>query len=357
LEYPFPIKRPRKDPVGPVATMSDVADRAGVSRSTVSYALSGIRPISDETRRRIADAMHDLGYSPNALARALASRRSGIIAMLYPLLERGVNLSGLDHIWAAADEARSAGYNMLLWPVAAEDIDELQHLTQQGLVEGVLLMEVRQNDPRVRYLLEAEIPFSEIGISGIEGDAPYVDTDFEQTAHGSLAYLGSLGHTSIAFVNHPRSTIESGYGPAVRAQRAAEAAAEDLGLTLFSLACQPKFRAGREAFSALIVEQPDVTAVVSINEQALVGVLGAAGERGLHVPRDLSVMSLLSSAGTAEMTVPSLTTMSPPAYELGRKAMSSLLTALESGTRSGSQTLVPSVLTIRESTGPRRALE
>jgi DNA-binding LacI/PurR family transcriptional regulator len=337
-----------------MTTMSDVARRAGVSRSTVSYALSGLRPISDETRRRITDAMDDLGYSPNALARGLASRRSGIIAMLYPLHERGVNLSGLDHIWAAADEARSAGYNMLLWTIPVEDIDELRHLTQQGLVEGVILMEVRQNDPRVRFLKDAGIPFSEIGVSGIEGDAPFVDTDFGQTARDSLEYLASLGHTSLAFVNHSKSTIESGYGLAVKTQDAVEAAAKELGIELWSIACAAQLRAGREAFSALIREHPEITAVVSVNEQALVGVMEAAADQGLRAPHDISVLSLLSSVETAEMTVPALTTMSPPAHEMGRRAMTYLLEALESGALAGSQTLVRSELTVRASTAPRR---
>jgi DNA-binding LacI/PurR family transcriptional regulator len=337
-----------------MATMSDVAKKAGVSRSTVSYALSGVRPISEVTRRRITDAMRDLGYSPNALARGLASRRSGIIAMLYPLHERGVNLSGLDHIWAAADEARAARYNMLLWTVAVEDIDELRQLTQQGLVEGVLLMEVRQNDPRVAFLTDAGIPFSEIGISGIEGDAPYVDTDFDQTAHDSLEYLAALGHTSIAFMNHSQATIDSGYGPAVKAQKAMESAARALGLTLLSIACPSKFRAGREAFSDLLSKYPDITAIVSLNEQALVGAMEAASDRGLYAPKDYSVLSFLSSPETAEMSVPSITTMSPPRYEMGRRAMSSLLEALETGTTTGPQTLVPSELIERESTGPRR---
>jgi DNA-binding LacI/PurR family transcriptional regulator len=133
-----------------------------------------------------------------------------------------------------------------------------------------------------------------------------------------------------------------------------EAAARDLDLTLLSIACPPKFRAGREAFSDLLSKYPDITAIVSLNEQALVGAMEAASDRGLYAPKDYSVLSVLSSPETAEMSVPSLSTMSPPRYEMGRRAMASLLEALETGTRTGPQTLVPSELTERESTGPRR---
>jgi DNA-binding LacI/PurR family transcriptional regulator len=335
-----------------MTTMSDVARRAGVSRSTVSYTLSGIRPISDEVRERVHAAMRDLDYSPNALARGLASKRSGIIAMLYPLLERGISLSGLDHIWAAADQARSAGYNMLLWTTAVEDIDGLGELVQQGLVEGVILMEVRRNDPRVTFLSGAGIPFSEIGRSGIEGAAPYVDTDFDSAAVDALSYLNGLGHETVVFVNHPRSTIDSGYGLAVNFQSAMESAAETLGIELLSIACDTQFRAGYDAFTALATARPDISAIVSTNERALAGVMEAVSRLGLKVPKDLSVVALLSSAATAEAAIPSLTTVSPAPYELGRTAMASLLECLDSGESAGAQTLVASQLTVRESTGP-----
>jgi DNA-binding LacI/PurR family transcriptional regulator len=335
-----------------MATMSEVARRAGVSRSTVSYVLSGIRPISDEVRERVHAAMRDLDYSPNALARGLASKRSGIIAMLYPLLERGISLSGRDHIGAAAEQARSAGYNMLLWTTAVDDIDGLRELVQQGLVEGVILMEVRQNDRRVTFLSGAGVPFSQIGRSGIQGTAPYVDTDFDSTAFDALAYLDELGHTTVAFVNHPRSAIESGYGLAVNFQTGMESAARTLGIELVSIACETNFRAGYDAFAAVATERPDITAIVSANERALVGVMEAARRLDLEVPRDLSVIALLSSAETAESAIPSLTTVSPPPYEMGRMAMASLLECLDSGVSDGAQTLVASQLTVRESTGP-----
>jgi DNA-binding LacI/PurR family transcriptional regulator len=331
--------------------MSDVARKAGVSRSTVSYTLSGIRPISDDVQERVRAAMRELDYSPNALARGLASKRSGIIAMLYPLLERGVNSSGLHHIWAAAEQARAAGYNMLLWTTAVEDIDGLEELTQQGLVEGVILMEVRENDPRVRFLIDAGISFAGIGRSGLEGDAPYVDSDFDGTAWDALSYLKSLGHETIAFVNHSRSTIESGYGLALKVQQAMEKAALALDLDLVSVACDSQFRAGLDAYRTLSLDRPDVTAIVSVNEKALVGIMDGINRSGLAVPNDLSIVALLSSAETAETSVPSLTTVSPPPDEMGREAMRYLVECLDSDTRAGRQLLVPSQLVVRESTG------
>src|SRR6516165_3793552 len=97
----------RQDGRARVATMSDVARRAGVSVSTVSYAMTGTRPIRPATRERIERAMRELGYTPNALARGLKSKRSKIIALLCPPAPRGsLDLSGMEYILGASDHAQ-----------------------------------------------------------------------------------------------------------------------------------------------------------------------------------------------------------------------------------------------------------
>jgi len=127
-------------------TMSDVAKRAGVALSTVSYALNGTRPVSTETRKRIFTAMDELGYRPHALARGLASKRSRIIALLFPTPERGLGFTELEFVTSAANAARDSGYNLLLWSSEIHDQDEMYHLTRQGLVDGVVVMEVCLED-------------------------------------------------------------------------------------------------------------------------------------------------------------------------------------------------------------------
>jgi DNA-binding LacI/PurR family transcriptional regulator len=94
-----------------LATMADVARVAGVSRSTVSYVLSGTRPISDETRQQVLRAMKDLDYTPNALAQGLAGKRTGIIALIFPIGEVGFSLTDFEYIQAASEQARSDGYH------------------------------------------------------------------------------------------------------------------------------------------------------------------------------------------------------------------------------------------------------
>src|ERR1700690_4664954 len=107
-------------------TMLDVARLAGVALSTVSYTINGTRPISLETQQRIFTAMQELGYRPHALARGLASKRSRIIALLFPASERGLGITELEFVTSAADIARELGYNLILWPSELRDIGELR---------------------------------------------------------------------------------------------------------------------------------------------------------------------------------------------------------------------------------------
>src|SRR6266498_2421397 len=243
-------------------TMSDVAKRAGVSLSTVSYALSGTRPISEETRQRIFAAMEDLGYKPHALARGLASKRSRIVALLYPSSERGLDLTGLEFVTSAAAAATEKGYHLVLWASDLYDPNELQQLIQPGLVDGVIVMEVRMDDPRINWLRQTGLPFSMIG---------------------RCADTAGLGYTHIGFLEHSRSAFDAGYGPTVRSHMYFEQAIEAAGLTGRSSFCSATPQAGYDAFNALLAECPGMTALIVMTYNIIPGVMQAIAERGWSI--------------------------------------------------------------------------
>jgi transcriptional regulator with XRE-family HTH domain len=144
-------------------TRKDVAERAGVSEATVSYALSGKRTISQATRERVFEAMRELDYRPNLMAQALAGGSSSIIALLFPSQERGISNADLEYVLGAASAARELGYHLLLWPTEDRDVSDVASLYQAGLIGGVLLMEVRMKDERLRTLGKAGVPVGLIG--------------------------------------------------------------------------------------------------------------------------------------------------------------------------------------------------
>jgi DNA-binding LacI/PurR family transcriptional regulator len=336
-----------------MATMLDVARRAGVSVSTVSYALSGARPISDETRQRIRSAMEELGYQPHALARGLASKHSKIIALVYPPVNRTMAAGELTFVTSIADAARSVGYSLVLSTFASDNLLELRQLTQQGLVDGVILMEVHLEDARVALLQELAFPFSLIGHCRDNDGISFVDVDFHQTACDAVEYLAGLGHQRLALVNFAPEVVAAGYGPAVRTQDGFEEALHRLQLQGATHACEPTPQAGYELAMELLTGQHPCTGLLTFNERCVPGITQAAQDRGLRIPDDLSLVAI-SSPAMALIFTPALTTYDLPIAEMGRIGTEILVRQLEGADPEPTQLLLSCQLVVRESSGPYR---
>jgi DNA-binding LacI/PurR family transcriptional regulator len=337
-------KKPKK------ATRADVARLAEVSESTVSYALTGVRPISDDTRERIEAAMKQLGYVPNAMAQALASKKSGLLALLFPVGERGFGETDFEYVEAATQAAAEDGYQLLLWPNAVEDVESLRKIVAQGLVEGVILMEVRSDDPRVAVLEESGTPFCLIGRTDHSDDLTFVDADFSQWGPMALHHLVDLGHRSIAVLSVTNQLIDVGYGPVVRTETSLTETANRLGVSIEFRHVAPTIRAGREAFDELLTHNPELTALIGFNEPALIGALEVAASRGIRVPADMSMLTLGISDVAANMTVPAQTTVGVEGRELGRMAAQYLIARLNGDRKSVLQHLSAPHLQDRGST-------
>lgn len=335
-----------------MATRADVAKLAGVSTSTVSYAMSGARPITEQTRQRIQAAMRELGYTPNALASGLAGRRSRIIALLFPSGPRGIASTDFEYVIAAADAARERGYHVVVWTTSGGDLDEVRRLSSTGLVDGVLLMEVLLQDERVQVLQSAGVPLALIGRTAEAGDLVYADADFDRTAELAVQHLAGLGHRSVGLLNAPVRLIDLGYGACARVAQGVTEAADRAGLELVALSCEHAAPAGREALDEFLRLSPRMTGVITFNWEATVGLMQRAQARGLAIPERLSVLSVANSDGQAEITLPALTTISPPATQIGRAAALGMIDQLEHPDAAPAQHLLTGTLVERGSTGP-----
>lgn len=334
-----------------MATMKDVAEKAGVSLSTVSYVLSGSRPISEATRANILRVMDELDFHPNAVARALAAKRTRVIALVLSPQERGLGLSEMEFVRGASQAARAAEHHLVLLTEGMDSEVDLSYLKRQGLVDGVILMEVRLLDHRVPLLQRLGLPFSLLGRPDPVLSLPFADIDFEVTIEQIVAHLHGFGHRRIGFINQSSETFESGYGPAVRAYQAFERSTTRLGCIPALAFSHPTPRDGWAACQTLLDANDAPTALVVMNDRALPGVLQALAARGLRVPEDISVVSAVTSAAAAEMMVPALTSADAPSHALARHAVAQLIAAIE-GTPHEESVLIPCRLTPRASTGP-----
>jgi len=316
-----------------MVTMQDVARRAGVAPSTVSATLTGARPVSTATRARVEAAMDQLGYRPNALARGLASRRSRVLALTYPVADAGLSRTSAEFVLSAAAVAQERGYQLVLWPFAVDDADGVRDVARQGLADGVLVMEVHTGDARVAALRGAGVPVALIGRTAEDADPdlPTVDVDFAATVADAVAHLTRLGHRRIAFVNHAERRLAEGHGPTLRASAAWTAEMLARGLDPVQVYAEESVAGGRAAVARLLDGHPAPTAVVTMNEEATFGVVAELAARRVAVPAELSVLAVVSSPAVAGQTVPPLTTLHAPGAQLGRAGVDALLALLGTG--------------------------
>ncbi|MGN8026540.1 LacI family DNA-binding transcriptional regulator [Microbacterium sp. 22242] len=319
--------------------MQQVADRAGVSISTVSFVVNGTKPVTPETRERIQEAIDELGYRRNAVARALASQRSRVIALLFPLLEHQLN----PFVEAAATAARAKGYNLVLWPIRNDNAAaEVTSLIKTGIADGALLMEVTLEDERVTRLREAAAPFVLIGRTRDTEGIDYVDIDFESTTARALADLVALGHREVSLVVEDNDgTPLSGYAPPPRVEQAFADAALASGVHGFSVRLPRGPASGERLAEILIAEAPRTTAVISMHRDANFGLTNVLRRRGVVVPRDLSIVMLSAPESAGAVLDPAIATYAQPAEELGRLATEALIARLEGSQAPPTQVLVP----------------
>jgi DNA-binding LacI/PurR family transcriptional regulator len=160
-----------------------------------------------------------------------------------------------------------------------------------------------------------------------------------------------LGHRHIAFLNHTREEFAAGYGPAVRAQRHFLDATTTHNLQGLTRFCESHPEAGYAAVNDLLLEDPDLTAIIVMNDQTVPGIVRAIKDKGWCIPGDFSIVAIVSSAQVAEMMTPPITTAEAPAYELARLSTEMLIQQLDGQKKDFSEVLVPCELVVRQSSG------
>jgi DNA-binding LacI/PurR family transcriptional regulator len=332
-----------------MATRAEVAKLAGVSASTVSYALNGDRSIKEETRKRVLKAVAQLNYRPNFAAGALAGGKSKTLALLSPSGEFGIALIALEYINGASAAARDRGYHLVIWPSQKSELAEIQTFAESGMISGVILMEIQFKDERVDYLKKAKVPFAMIGRTEKPGKDSYVDRDFIGATELGIDYLDSLGHKKIAFL-----TTDRAVGVDTRFSSALVEAAKKKKMIAKKIQVVNEASSGRDAFIEFHKKYPDFTAVVSLNDIATLGFISGANEYGVKIPKDLSIVALDTPQNHIEMSWPPLTTVNLPAFEMGAKASNILIDQIEQKENKQNQALLAGELVIRGTTAKAR---
>ncbi|MER5585380.1 LacI family DNA-binding transcriptional regulator [Streptomyces asoensis] len=330
--------------------ITDVARHAGVSPSTVSYALSGKRPISEETRRRVEDSARALGYRPHAGARALASSRSNVLALVVPL-RTGIHVPVvMQFAVSVVTAARDHDHDVLL--VTQEEGEEgLRRVADTALVDALIVMDVQLHDPRLPLLRTLDRPSVMIGFPLEAEGLTCIDLDFRAAGERCVEHLAQLGHRVVALVGSPPQVYVRGTAFAQRVVQRFTAAADRAGIASAVHPCGTTPAEARRVAERLLSEQPALTGVVVHNEAALEPLVDAFEELGLRVPGDLSVTAICPDGLASTLRVP-VTSVALPSAEVGERAVELLMRKL-GGEAVPEATLLPPTLTRRASTAPR----
>ncbi|ALV35390.1 LacI family DNA-binding transcriptional regulator [Streptomyces sp. CdTB01] len=330
--------------------ITDVARHAGVSPSTVSYALSGKRPISEETRQRVEEAIRELGYRPHAGARALASSRSNVLALVVPL-RAGIHVPVvMQFAVSVVTTARRHDHDVLLL-TQEEGEDGLRRVADTALVDALIVMDVQLHDPRLDLLRSLERPSVLIGFPAEPAGLTCVDLDFKAAGEACVEHLARLGHRVVALVGSPPEVYVRGTAFAQRVVQGFTAAADRGGLSSSVHPCEATPAAARLVAEQLLREQPALTGIVVHNEAILEPLTDAFEQLGLRVPGDLSVTAICPDEIAESVRVP-VTSVALPSAELGERAVQLLMKELDGGAVPDATLLAPRI-TERASTAPR----
>lgn len=326
--------------------IEDVAAAAGVSMKTVSRVLNNEPNVREEMRQRVMKAVEKLQYRPNLSARSLAGQRSYVIALVYNNPSRNYLMeiqSGM------LDACRDHHYNLVLAPVASpkqRKADDLKVVFEHFAPDGVVLIPPLTDDPVVlAFLEEHQVPYASIAPKHPEGR---IGVMMDETAAvlELMAGLVAQGHRRIAHIKGPPAHGAcqwryKGYRDALK--KAGLAYDADLVVQgAFS------FESGIEAGNALLDLKQPPTAIFAANDDMAAGVIRAACERGLVVPRDISVCGF-DDTPIARHIYPALTTVRQPTSEMGKLATLQLLSRIRAAGGGGMVHVEHEVL-FREST-------
>ena len=330
--------------------IGEIARRAGVSRSTVSYALSGKRTVSPETQRRIRAVIDELDYRPNAAARALKEGRTRTLGLVIPPASLRLTDIQLGFVASVVEAAARADLDVLLSPSGGDHDRSFERIVSGRRVDGVILMEIRLQDERVTRLQQTGLPFVTIGHTANPQGTSWVDLDYAALVAQCVHHLADLGHRHVALINRSTELVAAGYGPAQRALTGFTEVTAKRGLTGVDLCCGDDAASGEACLEQLRDEHPGVTAIVTINEAALPGIQRALERAGVAVPRDLSIAGVVARHW-AEDFRPPLTAADVP-MEMGTHAVDLLLERIANPDTPPRRLLLTPPISLRASTGP-----
>lgn len=337
-----------------MTTIKDVAKNAGVSVATVSRVIRGVGYVSEGTRKRVQDAIHSLGYRPNALARSMVERRTYAMALVISDI---ANPFFTSVVRGVEDAAHQQGYTVLLGNSDEDPEREREYLSafMQRQVDGFIVVSTASNADHLAKIVASGVPVVLLDRNLNVPGADAVLVDNEAAAYRAVRYLLELGHRRIGIIVGPPHIPTSSARLAGYRRALQEFGIEnDRDLVRFG---DFKEKGGADGVKALLALDRPPTAIFTANNLTSMGALIALRDAGVRVPEQLSVVGF-DDLPWSRVVDPPLTVIEQPSYVLGMTAAQLLLSRLsgrETPAQGRTVTLTASLI-VRASCAPPQDL-
>lgn len=329
-------------------TINDVAAHAGVSKKTVSRVINGSPFLADKTRKRIEEAIEELGFVPNPQARALALRRNFLIALLHDNPNAQTVLNFQNGVLSAI---RNSEFALIVRPVERDSeqiITDIQTFLERQRPWGAMLLPpISERDDIAELCERLGVRYVRVGSAILDVPERCVASNDQQVVEQAIKQLIGMGHRKIGFVRGPRG-FRSAYEREAGFRAALDSARIDLPKK-YRAEGNYRYDAGLEAGEKLLAQKDRPTAIFCSNDEMAAGVLNVAHRLKINVPSELSVIGFDDSPTALHMWPP-LSTVRWPIFEMGVLAAHKLLPEFLTDKGTNLPTTLESLFVSRQST-------
>ncbi|MFB3829586.1 MAG: LacI family DNA-binding transcriptional regulator [Bryobacteraceae bacterium] len=329
--------------------MKDVAEKAGVSVTTVSHVLNKTRHVAPQTRDRVLRAMKDLSYYKNVSARLLARGMGDSFGLIisdienpfFPELIRSFEIAALNQ-----------GFDVILGTTNYDPGQSRRAVGRmiENKVRGVAVMTTQLDASFLDDLVANGIAVAVLDSGPVRRSRSNIRVDYSSGAQALIGHLKGLGHRELTILSGPRSRTS-----AVHYRQALEEAIASAGLPpARTLEGDNRVEGGAAAVRFLLSQPAFPSALICGNDSAAIGAMQAVAEAGLRIPQDVSIAGS-DDIPFARYSSPPMTTVRIPRDQLGRMAFDALQKMLRTKRRTAAELVLETTLVVRQSTGPARA--
>lgn len=338
----------------PKVTIKEIAEKAGVSITSVSFAFNDPNRIGKDTVQKILEVADELGYTPDPIARSMTTGKTGTLGILLPqpLPEMLSNPFLLDFLEGVGETCTTDGYSLMLVPPLQGSI---RRAIENAAVDGFITIGLEQEKSAMKFIRQRGVPFVTVDTDPVEG-IPAINVDDENGAVAIMDYILAQGHRKIAIVGI-RSGKEGRYLEYVgtlknrmngfRTSLRSNNLDFDSNDILFLESKSTTLSGGEEVLEQIQSSSFNPTAIITMSDIIAVGIMSRAKELGIKIPEEYSITGF-DDIPLARLVTPPLTTISQPICKKGKTAADILVNLIQ-GNEVQQKTVLPTKLIIRNS--------